>query len=105
MIKYGGQPLYKEITTLMQHIFRHAKIPEEWKTSIIIPMFKKGDKQLPDNYRGINLLDSCLKLTTKIITNKLTEIITLQDEQQGFRKNRSCTDAIFIIRQLSEKAL
>ena len=30
---------------------------------------------------------------------------TLEDEQQGFRRGRSCNDAIFIIRQLDEKAL
>jgi len=35
----------------------------------------------------------------------LNNTVTLEDEQQGFRCGRSCTDAIFIIRQLAEKAL
>ena len=37
------------------------------------------------NYRGIILLCTTLKLTTKIITNKINKRISLADEQQGFR--------------------
>ena len=43
-------------------------------------------------------------VTTKIISNKLSKIINLHDEQQGFRKGRSCVDAIFAFRQLCKKA-
>jgi hypothetical protein len=50
-------------------------------------------------YKGINLLNTRLKLTTRIITQKSTERIQLKEEEQGFRSGRSCTDAIFIIRE------
>lgn len=105
MLKYGGETLHKEIVKLQKQIFTNLSIPQEWKTSILIPIFKKGNKQIPDNYRGINLLNTVLKITTKIIHSKLSELITLSDEQQGFRVGRSCTDAIFIVRQITEKAL
>ena len=85
-------------------IFEKGKILEEWRTNVVIPIFKKGERRLPDNYRAINLLNTHLKLTTKIIPNKLDKIIKIHDEQQGFRRNRSCIDAIFAIRKLSEKA-
>lgn len=42
MIKYGGEPLLEELETLFNKIIHHGKVPEQWKDSIIIPMFKKG---------------------------------------------------------------
>ena len=68
-------------------------------------LFKKGDKKLTSNYRGINLLSTSLKLLTKIITNKINGLISLQHEQQGFRSGRSCTDAVFVLRQITEKSI
>ena len=68
-------------------------------------MFEKGDKKLPSNYRGINLLNTTLKLTTKIITAKINSLTSLTEEQQGFRSGRSCTDAVFVIRQVTEKSI
>ena len=69
-----------------------------WKQSIITPLFKKGSKTNPDNYRGITLLNTTLKLFTKVVLRKLLQYIQPREEQQGFRKNRSTTDAIFIVR-------
>ena len=57
-------------------------------------MFKNRDKILTSNYRGINLLSTSLK-----------RLISLQDEQQGFRSGRSCTDAVFALRQITEKSI
>ena len=68
-------------------------------------IFKKGGRGNPENYRDINLLNIHLKLTTAIVAEKLTKIVNSEDEQQGFRRGRSCTDAIFVVRQLAEKAL
>ena len=42
MIKYG---LISEIVKLIKQIFQRSKVPDDWKTSIVIPIFKKGDKQ------------------------------------------------------------
>lgn len=105
MIKYGGPKLWQETTVLKKQIFNSSKITEDWKTNITIPILKKGERGHPKNYRGINLLTTYLKLTTAILAKKLTNTVTLEDEQQGFRRGRSCTDAIFVIRQLTEKAL
>lgn len=63
-------------------------------------IFKNGEKKIPANYRGINLLSTTLKLTTKIITK--INSISLTDLQSGFRSGRSDTDAEFIIRQITE---
>ena len=62
MIKYRGQALIEEIYELFKKICVHVKIPNQWKESITIPIFKKGAKTEPKNYRGICLLSSIQKL-------------------------------------------
>ena len=54
-----------------------------------------------ENYGEINLLRTTLKLPIKILTNKISERILLAHEQRGFR---SCTDAFFVIRQVTENS-
>lgn len=44
-----------------------------------------------------------MKLFTQILTNKISEKIPASEEQQGFTRDRSTTDAIFIVRQITEK--
>ena len=73
LLKYEGENLNQKLTTLIGNIFSQHRILDEWRTSIAILLFKKRDK-MPENYRGINLLCTTLKLTTKIITNKINEI-------------------------------
>lgn len=57
----------------------------------------------PNDYRGINLLNTTLKLTTKVLINRINRLIILSDEQQGIRCGRPCVDAVFVPRQVTEK--
>jgi len=53
------------------------EFPEEWKESVIIPIYKKGDKTDYNNYRGIPLLPT----TCKILSNILLLWLTPQAEK------------------------
>lgn len=81
LLKYGGESITDQLTTLINKILHFHRIPDEWRISKTILLLKKGDKELPSNYRGINLLSTTLKLITKILTNKINEHISLRDEQ------------------------
>ena len=77
-------------------------MPEVWKESTIVPIYKKGDETDCNNCRGISLLPNTNKILTNILLSRLTpyteEIIG--DHQYGFRRNRSTTDLMFCIRQI-----
>lgn len=105
MLKYAGPEIEKVLTSLFQRIILNQRIPTEWKNSVTIPIYKKGNKNDPENYRMITLLNSTSKLLTKIMTTRITNSIKMSEEQQGFRPNRSTVDAIFTIRQMIEKSL
>jgi hypothetical protein len=73
--------------------------------SIIVPIYKKGDKTGCSKYRGISLLSVICKILSSIVLSKLTlyaeEII--EDPQCGFECNRSINDHTFCICQIHEK--
>ena len=75
MIKYSGEKLYAEIVKLMKSIFIKSQMSEEWKSSILVPVFKKVDRMNLKNYKGIQMLSSFLKITTKKIHEKLKLLI------------------------------
>lgn len=80
--------LSKYMLKLFNCMFDKAIIPLCWKTSIIVPIHKKGDATDMNNYRGISLINTCLKLFLKIITDRITRIVEdkniLVKEQVGF---------------------
>jgi hypothetical protein len=51
------------LTKLFNLIFRSNKMSDEWRQSILVPIFKnKGDVQSCTNYRGIKLMSHTMKL-------------------------------------------
>ncbi|XP_019765820.1 uncharacterized protein LOC109541399 [Dendroctonus ponderosae] len=65
-------------------------------------LLKYGGQELT---RQLCLLFNNILRTAQILKNKLEEHIEKSEEQQGFRRNRSTTDAIFIVKQIKEKAI
>jgi len=102
LIKAGGNTIRCEIHKLVISIWNKEELPEEWKESIIVPIYMKGDKTNYSNYRGISLLPTSYKRFSKILHSILTlyagEIIG--DHQRGFRHNRSTTNHVFCIGQI-----
>jgi hypothetical protein len=53
VIKARGRISRSEIHKLMISIWNKEELPEEWKESVIVPIYKKGDKTDFSNYQGI----------------------------------------------------
>ena len=55
------------LTKLFNLIFRANKMPEEWRWSILVPIFKnRGGVQSCTNYRGIKLMSHTMKLWGRV---------------------------------------
>ena len=50
LIKTGGRKIPYEIYKLIISIWKKEELPEEWKESIVVPIYKKGDKTNCSNY-------------------------------------------------------
>jgi hypothetical protein len=88
---------------LFQTCFSNSVAPSIWRKSIIVPIPKNSllDPCIPMNYRGISLLSCTYKLYTSILNDRLVKYNNhnnfIADEQNGFRKDRSCLDHVFTL--------
>ena len=92
---------------LVHTVWEEGRVPREWADATLVPIPKKGNLRNCDNWRGIALLDVVGKVVARILQERLQQVAEeeLPESQCGFRKGRGCTDMIFTIRQLVEKAI
>ena len=108
IFKFGGNTLLKTLLELFIIIWEKGSVPDDFRISSIIKLFKnKGKKVECDNYRGISLLSVAEKILARIILTRI--IVHLVDEiypetQCGFRSGRGTIYMIFCLRQVAEKA-
>ena len=106
--KHGGPALTDELHKLFSLIWTRESVPQEFKDSNILPIYKrKGGRSSCDNYRGISLLSTAGKILARILLRRLLENVTentLSELQCGFRPGRGTSDMIFVARQLQEKS-
>ena len=107
-IKLACDEMKAVIVELVQLMFQ--KRAHEWseglKTGIIVPLFKKGDRNDANNYRGVCLLAMGSRILARIISKRIgtwAENLRLLDENQaGFRKGRSTADIVQIMVRIEE---
>ena len=90
--------LQEGLAPVLAHIFKKSleegKVPADWKTANVTPIFKKGSKGDPGNYRPVSLTSVCCKIMESILRDAITEHLDLNKlinpSQHGFTKGRSC---------------
>jgi hypothetical protein len=105
LYKYAPEEFKLRLLKFLNNIYTENRIPNEWRNAIVIPIFKKGVRRDPKNYRGINILNTCYKICSKILNMKLQSYSEdfMTETQNGFWKGRSCTDPTFCLKLLVEK--
>ena len=103
-IKSIPDSLIKVMTKFFNRIQETTEVPDEWAISIYQPVFKKGNRNDPNNYMGISLPSCLCKLFTALLNERiqsdLDERNVVGREQVGFRKNVNGTDQIFVLTSL-----
>ena len=94
LLKMCSLELVDVFTLLFQASLKQGTVPEDWKKAHIVPLFKKGDRSNPANYRPISLTSIPCKLLEHIvhssIMNHFESFNFLTPYQHGFRNKRSC---------------
>ena len=90
------------IHRLCDMCFEKNVVPTVWLKSIIHPILKKGrDARVPVSYRSISLMSTVAKLFNSVINTRLVTFLEdynlLSDEQNGFRRSRSCLDHLYVL--------
>ena len=94
VLRECAEELSQPIATLYENSLKQGKIPYQWKLADIVPIFKKGNREDPLNYRPVSLTSILCKILEKIVrerwVNHLERNKLLSDKQFGFRSKRSC---------------
>lgn len=107
MWRCGSEITFSLLRREIDRVWSLESVSSIWTESIILPIFKKGDRSDPANYRPISLLNVSGSTLTYIINKRLKTFMEprLSESQYGFRANRSTQDLIFSLRQLQEHAI
>ena len=93
VIKELKQQLLKPLTILFTESLKSGKIPEEWRLAEVVPIFKKGRRSEPGNYRPVSLTVTVGKLLERIVKDQIVNHLEtnnlISNSQHGFRSGRS----------------
>ena len=87
-----------EIAPILAYIYNESlaqgNVPDDWPQANVAPVFKKGEKYDPANYRPVSLTCICCKTLEHIIVSNINKHLSIEnilaDCQHGFCSQRSC---------------
>ena len=92
--------------TLFNRCYDDSIFPSRWAEGIIIPLFKKGERNDQENYRGITFLSILCEVFAIILNKRLTKWVEdnkfIPENQAGFRKGFQTFDHIFTLQILAK---
>ena len=100
VLKETAQQLAPALTIIFRRSLETGCVPATWKDANITPVFKKGEKFRPSNYRPVSLTCICSKLLEHILVSNIMKHLEsnniLVDCQHGFRSRRSCETQLLL---------
>lgn len=98
LIKKIGPFITKPLCYIFNLCIKKGIFPEQFKMSVVCPVYKKNNHDHVENYRPISLLTTFSKILEKCVKKRLVNFLEENDilnpSQYGFRKQMSTSDAI-----------
>ena len=99
-LKYASKSLAKPLKLLFDLTLSEGKLPKDFKIAEVRPIYKKGDKSQPGNYRPVSLTSVLCKVMETFIKNSLNNHLInnniLSDQQFGFVSGRSTITQLIV---------
>ena len=94
LLRETAATITEPLCIIFKDSLQTEQIPDDWRKANITPIYKKGDRNDPSNYRPVSLTSQVCKIMESIIKEEIFEHLTdhnlLNDGQHGFRNGRSC---------------
>ena len=108
ILRMAADELATVLTRLYQFSHDQGTVPQEWRDAHIVPVFKKGERHQPSNYRPVSFTSVVSKTMEHIIHSSIMRFYDnhkiLHDCQHGFRSKRSCeTQLIGTLQSIASK--
>ena len=100
VLKECAKELAPILTSFFQQSLDEGKVPDDWKQQRVHPIYKKGSRSDPGNYRPVALTSILCKSLEHIMASNLHKHLDkhgwLAHYQHGFRRKRSCESQLLI---------
>ena len=99
-LKFGAEGIAISLTNLFNRCISEGKWPQSWKKGEWIPVFKRDDPLLKENYRPVTVLPAVDKVFEQIVARQLVGMFDhrLGQALSAYRKTHSCeTTLIYLI--------
>ena len=102
LIKNANRESIEEFKIVIKEIYQGKDIPREWLSTIFVTLPKKQYTQKCDEHRMIALIPHGMKVLTKIMTNRISEglIDQLDENQFGFRAGRGTLEGVACLKMI-----
>ena len=94
LLKELSDVISTPLATVMRKSVETGEVPRDWRTANVTPIFKKGARGSPANYRPVSLTSVCCKMLEAIIKDEIVQHLDrhqlIRPSQHGFMAGRSC---------------
>ena len=101
LLKKAASYICVPLSKLFTQSMSTGKLPQDWTTANVVPVFKKGDPRLTSNYRPISLTSIIVKVMERIIHCQIGSALSsncrLNDCQHGFCPHRSTISLLLTV--------
>ncbi|KAK3537268.1 hypothetical protein QTP70_007004 [Hemibagrus guttatus] len=92
------------LTCLCNIVWQSGRVPLDWATVVVVPLFKKGDRRVCSNYKRITLLSLPGKVYSRVLERRVKLLVKswIQEEQCSFRPSRGTLDQLYTLHRVLE---
>jgi hypothetical protein len=106
-LKLGGEAMIPYLMRLFNTSINNSRVPDDWKSAIVVPIYKAGDKGDVNNYRPVSLTSVVCKIIEHLVGQYIRNVLETKGwfykGQHGFREGFSYESQIISLCQdLSE---
>ena len=95
------EQLVGPLTIIFNKSLSEGVVPDSWKEAEVVPIFKKGKRDDPGNYRPVSLTSVCGKIMEKIVRKEIVDHLerneVISDVQHGFVQGKSCQTQLLTV--------
>ena len=106
MLKHSGPEFRCLLLEFYNNVLAGGVNPNGWKDGLVVLLLKRAPAEDIKNYRPITLISCLSKVLSKLMSQRISAAIEdsgiAGDLQNGFRKDRSCADNLFMLNAMLE---
>jgi hypothetical protein len=97
LIKSTNHNFHYALYIIFNYSWIHGVLPQDWKDSIIVPIYKNGEKTEGKNYRPISITSVIVRIFERVLYGRYLNLVKdkINNMQAGFRKHHTCYDHLY----------